>query len=165
MGAELPHLILLHFKLEYIPNILPQTGCTARLAFRVQKGSKCAKSAIFAIFRFFIYIWMDGGKVWYKSVILECHHRLPLTNLPHYYKNRSRTFLFEKMIFFLSPGPKLRLRLPIEILFFENFQNYCTWIAHSIRNSKLKNIKTVKAALLHYKYNYVMGGILYIRCN
>ena len=24
---EQPHLILLHIKLDYIPNILPQTGC------------------------------------------------------------------------------------------------------------------------------------------
>ena len=37
-------------KLDYIPNILQQIGCPAKLAFRLQRGPKLAKSAIFAIF-------------------------------------------------------------------------------------------------------------------
>ena len=37
-------------KLDYIPNILPQTRCPAKFAFRLQRGSKLAKSAIFCIF-------------------------------------------------------------------------------------------------------------------
>ena len=49
-AAEKPHLILLQVKLDYIPNILPQTGCPAKLSFRLQRGSKLAKSAIFRIF-------------------------------------------------------------------------------------------------------------------
>ena len=48
--AEQPHLILLQMKLDYILNILPQTGCPAKFAFRLQRGSKLAKSAIFRIF-------------------------------------------------------------------------------------------------------------------
>ena len=34
-AAEQPHLILLQVKLDYIPNILPQTECPAKLAFRL----------------------------------------------------------------------------------------------------------------------------------
>ena len=49
-AAEQPHLILLHIKLDYKPNILPQTGCPEKLAFRRQRGLKLAKSAIFRIF-------------------------------------------------------------------------------------------------------------------
>ena len=49
-SAEQPHLILLQMKLDYIPNILPQTGCPEKFAFRLQRGSKWAKSAIFSIF-------------------------------------------------------------------------------------------------------------------
>ena len=49
-AAEQPHLILLLMKLDYIPDILPQTGCPAKFAFRLQRGSKLAKSAIFRIF-------------------------------------------------------------------------------------------------------------------
>ena len=54
MAAEQPHLQLLQVKLDYIPNILPQTGCLAKFAFRLQRRSKWAKSAIFAIF-FFVF--------------------------------------------------------------------------------------------------------------
>ena len=54
--AEQPHLILLHVKLDHIPNILPQTGCPAKFAFRLQSGSKWAKSAIFGIFSDFSII-------------------------------------------------------------------------------------------------------------
>ena len=50
VGAEQPHLILLQVKLDYRPNILLQTGCTAKFAFRLQRGSKLAKSAIFRVF-------------------------------------------------------------------------------------------------------------------
>ena len=50
---EQPHLILLPTKLDHIPNISPQTGCPAKFAFRLQRGSKLAKSAIFRIFWFF----------------------------------------------------------------------------------------------------------------
>merc|ERR1711867_206155 len=49
-AAEQPHLILSQVKLDYIPNILPQTGCPAKFLFRLQRGSKWAKSAIFPIF-------------------------------------------------------------------------------------------------------------------
>ena len=49
-SPEQPHLILLQMKLDYIPDILPQTGCSAKLSFRLQRGSKLAKSAIFRIF-------------------------------------------------------------------------------------------------------------------
>ena len=49
-AAEQPHLILLQVKLEYIPNILPQTRCPAKLSARLQGGSKWAKSAIFGVF-------------------------------------------------------------------------------------------------------------------
>ena len=44
-SAEQPHLILLQVKLDYISNILPQAGCLAKFAFRLQRGSKWAKSA------------------------------------------------------------------------------------------------------------------------
>ena len=50
MAAEQTHLTFLQVKLDDIPNILPQTGCPAKLAFRLQRGPKWAKSAIFAIF-------------------------------------------------------------------------------------------------------------------
>ena len=56
MTAEQPHLILLQVKLDYIPNILLQTGCPAKLEFRLQRGSKLATSAIFAIFFGFLNI-------------------------------------------------------------------------------------------------------------
>ena len=49
-SAEQPHLILLQVKLDYIPDTLTQTGCPAKLSFRLQIGSKLEKSAIFAIF-------------------------------------------------------------------------------------------------------------------
>ena len=49
-SAKQPHLTLLQVKLDYIPNILPQTGCLAKFAFRLQRASKLAKSAIFRIF-------------------------------------------------------------------------------------------------------------------
>ena len=45
--AKQPHLLLLQKKLNYIPNILRQTGCPTKFAFRLQRGSKLAKSAIF----------------------------------------------------------------------------------------------------------------------
>ena len=48
--AKQPQLILSQVKLDYIPNILLQTGCPAKFAFRLQRGSKLAKSAIFSIF-------------------------------------------------------------------------------------------------------------------
>ena len=48
--AEQPRLVLLQVKLDHIPNILPQTGCPSKFAFKPQRGSKWAKSAIFAIF-------------------------------------------------------------------------------------------------------------------
>ena len=48
--AEQPHLIFLQMELDYIPNILSQTGCPEKFAFRLQRGSKWAKSAIFSIF-------------------------------------------------------------------------------------------------------------------
>ena len=50
VGAEQPHLIFLQMKLDYISNILLQTGCLAKLAFRLQRGSKGAKAASFGIF-------------------------------------------------------------------------------------------------------------------
>ena len=54
--AEQPHLIFLQVKLDYIPNILLKTRCPAKLAFRLQRGSKLPNSAIFRIFfRFFEY--------------------------------------------------------------------------------------------------------------
>ena len=57
MGAKQPHPILLQDELDHIPNILPQTGCPEKFAFRIQRGSKWAKSAIFAIFSVFrIYL-------------------------------------------------------------------------------------------------------------
>ena len=49
-AAEIPHLIFLQVKLDYIPNIMPKTGCPAKLAFRFQRGSKLANSAIIRIF-------------------------------------------------------------------------------------------------------------------
>ena len=50
------HLILLQMKLDHIHNILPQTRCPAKFAFRLLRASKLAKSAIFRIFsRFFEY--------------------------------------------------------------------------------------------------------------
>ena len=55
-SAEQPHLILLHVKLDHIPNILPQTGCPAKFAFRLQRGPKWPKSAIFGIFSDFSII-------------------------------------------------------------------------------------------------------------
>ena len=51
--AEQPHLILPQIKLDYIPNILPQTGYRAKFSFRLQGGSKLAKSATFGIFQCF----------------------------------------------------------------------------------------------------------------
>ena len=56
LPAEQPHLILLQIKPDYIPKILLQTGCPAKLAFRPQRGSKVAKSAIFRIFLDFSHI-------------------------------------------------------------------------------------------------------------
>ena len=50
VAAKQPHLILLQVKLDYIPDILLQTGCPGKFAFRLQRGSKWAKSAIFPIF-------------------------------------------------------------------------------------------------------------------
>ena len=46
-ASKQPHLMLLQVKLDYIANILPQTGCPAKLEFRLQRGSKWA---IFGIF-------------------------------------------------------------------------------------------------------------------
>ena len=55
-AADQSHLIFLQVKLDNIPNISPQTGCSAKFAFRFQRGSKWEKSAIFAIcFWFFDY--------------------------------------------------------------------------------------------------------------
>ena len=54
--AEQPHLILLNVKLDHIPNILPQTGCPAKFAFRLHRGPKWPKSAIFGIFSDFSII-------------------------------------------------------------------------------------------------------------
>ena len=54
--AEQPHLILLHVKLDHIPNILPQTGCPVKFAFRLHRGPKWPKSAIFGIFSDFSII-------------------------------------------------------------------------------------------------------------
>ena len=51
-SAKQPHLILLQVKLDYIPNILPQTGCPPKFVFRLQR-LKWAKSAIFA--NFFVF--------------------------------------------------------------------------------------------------------------
>ena len=48
--TEKPHLILLQVKLDYIPDILPQTGCPEKVSFRLLRGSKLARSGIFAIF-------------------------------------------------------------------------------------------------------------------
>ena len=63
--AKQPHLILLKVKLDYIPNILPLTKCSAKLAFRLQRGSKMrAKSSIFGIF-------FDFSKLNAKLIILE----------------------------------------------------------------------------------------------
>ena len=50
VGANQPHLILLQIKLDYRANILPQTGCPAKFAFRLQGGSKRARSAVLAFF-------------------------------------------------------------------------------------------------------------------
>ena len=49
-AAEQPHLILLQVKLNHVPNFLPQTGCAEKFAFKFQRGSKLANSAIFGIF-------------------------------------------------------------------------------------------------------------------
>ena len=43
-------LILLQVKLDHIPDILPQIGWPVKLPFRLQRGPKWTKSAIFAIF-------------------------------------------------------------------------------------------------------------------
>ena len=48
--AEQPHLILLQVKLDYVRNIMPQTGCPAKFAFRLQRGYKSEKPAILGIF-------------------------------------------------------------------------------------------------------------------
>ena len=55
-AAEQSHLILLQVQLDHIPNILPQTVCLAKFAFRLQRAWKLAKSAIFRIFFGFSYI-------------------------------------------------------------------------------------------------------------
>ena len=41
---------ILQVKLDYMLNILLQTGCPAKFAFRLQRSSKLAKSAIFRFF-------------------------------------------------------------------------------------------------------------------
>ena len=71
MAAEQPHLQLLQVKLDYIPNILPQTGCLAKFAFRLQRRSKWAKSAIFAIFffHFFEYVIVLQNLIFFKFFI------------------------------------------------------------------------------------------------
>ena len=50
VAAKQLNLKLLMVKLDYITNILPQTGWPAKFTFRLKRGSKWAKSAIFAIF-------------------------------------------------------------------------------------------------------------------
>ena len=47
-AAYQPHLIP-----DYIPKILPQTAYPSKFAFRLQRGSKWKKSAVFEIFSFF----------------------------------------------------------------------------------------------------------------
>ena len=73
--AKQPHLLLLQVKLDYIPNILPQTGCPAKFAFRLQRGTKWAKSAIFAIFPGFSYIPAELFIVEENFCLLKCRDR------------------------------------------------------------------------------------------
>ena len=49
-AAKQPNLILFQVKLDYIPDILRQTRCPEKVAFRLQRVSNQAKSAVFDIF-------------------------------------------------------------------------------------------------------------------
>ena len=69
MAAKHPHLMLLKVKPDYITNILAQTECPAKFAFRLQRGSRWAKSAIFGTFFGFSNI---SGELFILEEIFAC---------------------------------------------------------------------------------------------
>ena len=76
--AKQLHLILLQVKLEYIPNILPLTGCPEKLGFRLQRGSMWAKSAFCHFFGFSnitdkLIILKKKNFVYLNQNIIETH--------------------------------------------------------------------------------------------
>ena len=74
MGAKQPHLILLQVKLDYIPNILAQTGCPANSRL----GSREAQSGQNLLFSHFF----GFSNIPAKILILE-ENFCPLKFRPH----------------------------------------------------------------------------------
>ena len=95
-----PHLILLQVKLDYIPDILPKTGCPAKLAFRLQRRSKLAKSAIFGIFDLTVKLFIVEEKFCLLKIIFQQAASFPFFDFfcddfqPNYCKTTARSVLF-----------------------------------------------------------------------
>ena len=67
-GAEQPHLILLQVKLDYIANILPQTGCPANSRLGSREAQSGQSRLFLPLFRFFDHTFRI---IYFRSQLLS----------------------------------------------------------------------------------------------